>query len=260
MGGHRISKLAPHDATLRKWIGERPDLTLGELQQRCREQLQVRLGTTALWHRLERLGLSYKKTRRAAEPTRPGLAAERVRWWLRQAQWDARRLVFLDETGLHTQRVRRYGRAATTARCRDRVPHGHWRTATFLAALRHDRLTAPLLLAGPLDGALFLAYVQQGLGPTLQPGDLVIGDNLSSHKVPGVRAALAKYGAARLYLPPYSPDFNPIELAFAKLKAALRAAAARGWDELLQATAAALATFTPEHCANFFRHAQYATT
>lgn len=156
--------------------------------------------------------------------------------------------------------IRRYGRAPAGARCLDRVPHGHWQTATFLAALRHDRLTAPLLIDGPLDGEMFLAYVREHLGPTLRPGDLVICDNLSSHKVPGVRAALAEHGAELLYLPAYSPDLNPIELAFAKLKAALRAAAARNWDELLAALAAALPTFTPEHCANFFRHANYATT
>jgi transposase len=168
--------------------------------------------------------------------------------------------VFLDETGLNTQMVRRHGRAPKGTRCLDHVPHGHWRSATFLAALRHDRLTAPLLLDGPLDGEMFLAYVKECLGPTLQPGDLVICDNLSSHKVPGVRAALAGHGAELLYLPPYSPDFNPIELAFAKLKAALRAAAAREWEELLRATAAALSSFTPEHCANFFRHAQCATS
>ena len=183
-----------------------------------------------------------------------------MRWWLRQAQWDARRLVFLDETSLNTQMIRRYGRAPADTRCLDRVPHGHWHTATFLAALRHDRLTAPLLIDGPLDGDLFLAWVEQGLGPTLQPGDLVCCDNLACHKVAGVRAALAARGAELLYLPAYSPDFNPIELAFAKLKAALRAAAARSWDELLAALAAALPTFTPEHCANFFRHAHYATT
>ena len=183
-----------------------------------------------------------------------------MRWWLRQAQWDARRLVFLDETGLNTQRVRRHGRAPTGLRCLDRVPHGPWQTATFLAALRHDRLTAPLLIDGPLDGDLFLAWVEQSLGPTLQPGDLVLCDNLACHKVAGVRAALAARGAQLLYLPAYSPDFNPIELAFAKLKAALRAAAARSWDELLAALATALPTFTPEHCANFFRHAQYATS
>jgi len=156
--------------------------------------------------------------------------------------------------------IRRYGRAPTGTRCLDRVPHGHWRTATFLAALRHDQLTAPLLIDGPLDGEMFLAYVKECLGPTLHPGDLVICDNLASHKVAGVRAALAAQGAQLLYLPAYSPDLNPIELAFAKLKAALRAAAARGWDDLIRATADALTTFTPEHCTNFFRHAQYATT
>lgn len=156
--------------------------------------------------------------------------------------------------------IRRHGRAPKGTRCLDHVPHGRWRTSTFLAALRHDRLSAPLLIDGPLDGSLFLAYVQQSLGPTLQPGDLVICDNLSSHKVAGVRAALAARGAELLYLPAYSPDFNPIEQAFAKLKTALRAAAARTQEELLQATAAALTTFTPEHCANFLRHAQYATT
>ena len=156
--------------------------------------------------------------------------------------------------------IRRYGRAPTDTRCLDRVPHGHWHAATFLAALRHDQLTAPLLIDGPLDGEMFLAYVKECLGPTLQPGDLVICDNLASHKVAGVRAALAAQGVELLYLPAYSPDLNPIELAFAKLKSALRAAAARGWDDLIRATADALTTFTPEHCTNFFRHAQYATT
>jgi transposase len=168
--------------------------------------------------------------------------------------------VFLDETCLNTQMVRRYGRAGAGARCVDQVPHGHWRTATFLAALRHDRLTAPLLLDGPLDGELFLAYLEQSLGPTLQPEDLVICDNLASHKVAGVREVLAARGAELRYLPAYSPDLNPIELAFAKLKAALRAAAAREWDELLRATAAALTTFTPKECIGFLRHARYATT
>jgi len=130
--------------------------------------------------------------------------------------------------------IRRHGRAPTGTRCLDRVPHRHWRTATLVAALRHDRLTAPLLFDGPMDGAMFLAWVRQGLGPTLQPGDLVICDNLACHKVEGVRAALAAHGAELLHLPPYSPDFNPIEQAFAKLKAALRQAAARAGEELLQ--------------------------
>ncbi len=139
------------------------------------------------------------------------------------------------------------------------MPHGHWRTATLLAALRHDRLRAPLLIDGPPDGAMFLAYMRECLGPTLQPGGLVICDNLASHKVAGVRAALAAHEAELPCLPAYSPDLNPIELAFAQLKAALRATAARGWDDLFRATAAALTTLTPAHCTNLFRHAQYAT-
>jgi hypothetical protein len=138
--------------------------------------------------------------------------------------------VFLDETGRDTQRARRHGRAPTTRRCLERVPHGHWRTATLLAARRHDRLTAPLLLDGPLAGELFPAHVKECPGPALQPGGLVLCDNLSSHKVAGGRAALAAHGAELLCRPAYSPDLNPLELAFAKLKADLRAAAARGWD------------------------------
>jgi len=155
--------------------------------------------------------------------------------------------------------TRLYGRADTAARCLGRVPHGHWSTATFIAALRHDRLTAPLLLDGPMEGAMFLAYVQQILAPELHRGDLVICDNLSSHKVSGVREALEDCGAELLYLPAYSPDLNPIELAFSKLKAFLRQRAQRTFAGLRRATAQALDSFTPAHCTNFFRHAQYAT-
>ena len=155
--------------------------------------------------------------------------------------------------------ARLYGRSAVGARCLAKVPHGHWHTATLIAALRHDRLSAPWLLDGPMDGASFLTYVERVLGPELQPGDLVICDNLSSHKVAGVAEAIAARQALLQYLPAYSPDLNPIEMAFAKLKAALRQAAARDWTALVQATAHALQSFSASHCRNFFRHAQYAT-
>ena len=155
--------------------------------------------------------------------------------------------------------TRLYGRAGRAERCLCSVPHGHWSTFTFIAALRHDRLTAPLLLDGPMEGAMFLAYVQKILAPELRRGDLVICDNLSSHKVSGVREALADCGAELEYLPAYSPDLNPIEPAFSKLKAFLRQRAKRTFSGLLRATAHALDSFTPEHCTNFFRHAQYAT-
>lgn len=181
------------------------------------------------------------------------------RWWRRWQQLaDARSLVFLDETGVNTKMARLYGRAPVGQRCFGSVPHGHWNSSTFLAALRHDGITAPWLLNGAINGELFLAYVKQCLVPTLKPGDLVICDNLSSHKIQGVRQAIEACGAGLLYLPPYSPDLNPIEMAFAKIKATLRQASARNWKDLIAALKEALESFTPLHCSNFFAHAQYA--
>ncbi len=167
--------------------------------------------------------------------------------------------MFLDETGLNTKMTRLYGRSAVGERCLAKVPHGHWQSATFIAALRHDQLSAPWLLDGPMDGACFLVYVQQVLGPELQPGDMVICDNLSSHKVQGVAEAIAARGAQLYHLPAYSPDLNPIEMAFSKLKALLRQASPRTWNDLLKATSHALDSFPANQCLNFFRHAQYAT-
>jgi transposase len=155
--------------------------------------------------------------------------------------------------------TRLYGRSPIGERCQAAVPHGHWQTATFIAALRHDGLSAPWLVDGPMDGELFLTYIRQVLGPELRPGDLVVCDNLSSHKVNGVKEAIEACGAQLLYLPAYSPDLNPIEMAFSKLKALLRQAAARTWDQLIEATARALSTFSPQQCLNFLQHAQYAT-
>jgi transposase len=155
--------------------------------------------------------------------------------------------------------TRLYGRSELGARCLGAVPHSHWSTATFIAALRHDRLSAPVLFDGPMEGALFLAYVTRVLVPELRRGDIVICDNLSSHKVQGARQAIAACGAELLYLPPYSPDFNPIELAFSKLKTLLRQAAERSFCALLRALSMALAAFPPSDCRNFLRHANYAT-
>jgi transposase len=165
--------------------------------------------------------------------------------------------VFVDETSASTKMARRYGRAARGERCRAPVPHGHWKTTTFTAGLRLGGLTAPFVLDGSMTGPAFLAYVERVLAPTLARGDIVIMDNLPAHKVAGVRAAIEAAGAELLYLPPYSPDFNPIELAFAKLKALLRAAAARTIPALWQAIAAALDRFTPSECRNYFIAAGY---
>jgi transposase len=153
--------------------------------------------------------------------------------------------------------VRHYGRAPCGQRLVAGVPHGHWQTSTFLAALRQDRITAPCVFDGAINGETFLAYVEQMLVPTLAPGDIVVMDNLGSHKVAGVRDAIEATGATLLYLPPYSPDLNPIEQFFAKLKALLRKAAARTFEALIRAIAAALNAFNPSECANYFAHAGY---
>jgi transposase len=149
------------------------------------------------------------------------------------------------------------GRALKGERCRASVPFGHWKTTTFTAGLRLTGLAAPFVLDGPMDGAAFLAYVRKVLAPSLNPGDIVILDNLSAHKVKGVREAIERAGAHLRYLPPYSPDLNPIENAFSKLKAILRKAAARTLEGLIAAIAAALPAFTPAQCLNYFAACGY---
>jgi transposase len=167
------------------------------------------------------------------------------------------RLVFLDETWATTNMARRYGRAPRGERVIASVPHGHWKTSTFVAGLRYDGITAPLVIDGAMNGTVFLAYVEQFLAPTLAPGDIVIMDNLSSHKVAGVREAIEACGASLVYLPPYSPDLNPIEQAFAKLKALLRKAAARTVEALWTNIGESLSAFSPTECANYLADAGY---
>ena len=149
------------------------------------------------------------------------------------------------------------GRAPRGERCRAAVPHGHWKTTTFTAGLRLDGMVAPWLLDGPMDGEAFLIYVRRVLVPTLSPGDIVVMDNLPAHKVTGVCEAIEAAGADLRYLPPYSPDFNPIEQAFAKLKAFLRKAAARTIPDLWNAITKAIQTYRPDECVNYFAHAGY---
>jgi transposase len=165
--------------------------------------------------------------------------------------------VFIDETWASTNMARRYGRAPRGERLRAAVPHGHWKTTTFVAGLRLDGVVAPLVFDGPINAAAFEAYVEQFLAPTLQPGDIVVMDNLSSHKGPKVRALIEAVRAKLLYLPPYSPDFNPIEKLFSKLKALLRKAAERTVDGLWRVIGECLDRFTPCECANYFEAAGY---
>ena len=170
---------------------------------------------------------------------------------------DPARFVFLDETGATTDMARRYGRSPKGTRLVAAVPKGHWKTTTCIAGLRADGVIAPLVLDGPMTGDAFRAYIEQFLAPALEPGDVVVLDNLAAHKVGGVREAIAAAGAHILYLPPYSPDMNPIEQLFAKLKALLRKAAARTREELWQAIGRLIETIKAAECANYLAHSGY---
>ena len=185
------------------------------------------------------------------------MAAARAKLKAEQPSLAAPRLVFIDETAVTTKMVRQYGRCPRGERLVAKVPHGHWKTMTLVAALRIDCITAPYVIDGAMDGPTFLAYVEQVLVPTLVKDDIVFMDNLRTHKVDGVREAIEAAGATLLYLPAYSPDLNPIEQAFAKLKAALRKGAARTVKALWKLIGKLLKTFAPEECANYFRHAGY---
>jgi transposase len=183
--------------------------------------------------------------------------AERRRWrdWLPLR--DVRQYVFVDECGVTTDLLRRYGRSPRGERLHDHTPCSHWQTTTVIAALGLDGVRAPAVFDGPIDNPSFLAYIEQVLAPTLRPGDVVVLDNLVVHKQPEVRAALEAVGAQIRFLPPYSPDFNPIELAFAKLKAFLRAARPRSFDHVSALMATALGFFSPTECRNYVRHCGY---
>jgi transposase len=193
----------------------------------------------------------------ASELDRPDVARRRERWRRHQHKIDPSRLVFIDETWAKTNMTRTHGRSARGVRLLAKVPHGHWQTLTFLAALRHDRITAPCVFDGPINGDSFRAYVEQILVPTLRPGDIVVLDNLGSHKGQAVRAAIRAIGAHLLFLPPYSPDLNPIEQVFSKLKTLLRKAAERTVEATWRRIGSLLGRFAPAECANYFRNAGY---
>lgn len=185
------------------------------------------------------------------------MADHRQRWRVWQRFMDPAAFVFLDETGATTNMARRYGWSTRGERLVDAAPFGHWRTTTFIAGLRSTGIIAPLVLDGPMTGETFRAYVEQFLAPALSPGDVVVLDNLPAHKVVGVREAIAAVGASILYLPPYSPDLNPIEQMFAKLKALLRKAAARTRDALWDTIGCLLQAFSPAECQNYIQNSGY---
>lgn len=185
------------------------------------------------------------------------MAAQRQSWRTGQPGLDPQRLVFIDETGASTKMTRLRGRSLRGSRCLAAVPHGHWKTTTFVGGLRLHGMTAPMVLDGPMDGPAFLAWIEQMLAPTLEAGDIVVMDNLPAHKPHAVRMAIEATGAELRFLPPYSPDLNPIEMAFSKFKALLKRAAARTVEDLWGAIADALPRLTPSDCRSYFSAAGY---
>lgn len=200
-----------------------------------------------------------KKTLIAREQDRPRIARRRAQWRKYQSRFDPSRLVFVDETWAKTNMTRLRGWSRRGLPLIDKVPYGHWRTLTFLAALRCDRIEAPLVLDGPINARSFTAWVEQFLLPTLSPGDIVILDNLGSHKGKPVRRLIRSAGARLLFLPPYSPDLNPIEQVFAKLKTLLRKAAERSVEATWRRIGSLLDAFPPNECAAYLRNSGYAS-
>lgn len=194
----------------------------------------------------------------AAEQTRPDVKARRDVWHEQLKDVDPDRLVFLDESGARTNLARVRGRCPRGERLLSKLPHGHWKTYTMISAVRTRGPCASALIDGPMDGDTFRAYVTLVLVPTLTPGDVVVMDNLQSHYAAGVREAIESAGATLEYLPPYSPDYNPIENMWSKVKSQLRSAAARTYEALQRAVWNALDAVTPADCSGFFRHCGYA--
>src|SRR5689334_17335873 len=260
IGGHRKPLLAGHGDLLRELTATRKGITLAEIRDALIERGIQPGSLTTIWWTLRRLGLTHKKALHAAEQVRPDVAEHRRFWRVWQRYMDATSFVFIDETGASTSMVRHYGWHPRGERLVDAAPHGHWHTTTFVAGLRATGLIAPFVLDGPMTGEAFRAYVEQFLAPALAPGDVVVMNNLSAHKVTGIAQAIAAAGASILYLPANSPDLNPIEQLYAKLKTLLRKAAARTRDELWDVIGSLLGSFTPTECRNYLENAGYEFT
>jgi transposase len=258
MGGWRQLLLKGERDWLLARIAEKPDLTLRAVVAELAER-----GTPAsygaVWRFFRHAGITFKKSLHASEQDRADIARRRARWKTHQGRFDPKRLVFIDETWAKTNMTRRHGRAARGHRLVAKVPQGRWRTLTFLAALRHDRITAPCVIDGPINGTSFRAYVEQFLLPTLNPGDIVVMDNHGSHWGKAIRRLIRGAGAKLFFLPRYSPDLNPIEQVFAKLKTLLRKTDPRTIEATWRAIGALLDQFTPRECANYLANAGYAS-
>ncbi|RXH04037.1 IS630 family transposase, partial [Bradyrhizobium guangzhouense] len=244
-GGDRRSVLKPHRDWLLELRRKENDLTLDAIAERLLRRHGVEADKSMLSRFFAGEGISFKKTVHASEQDRPDVVERRQAWRCAQTSLGGR-LIFLDETWTTTAMTRRYAWADVGTRALGHAPHGHWKTTTFLAGLTCKGLIAPFVLDGPINAECFFAYVEQILVPALREGDTVILDNLSSHKNEAARRLIADAGASLLFLPPYSPDLHPIEMAFAKLKELLRQAQARTVDALWDLIGRSLSLFTPE--------------
>ena|SRR6516165_1860274 len=255
--GGSTSPLEKHADFLLALIEVEPDLTLDEVVCAMREH-KIPGSRTAVWRFFQRHKITFKKTVRAAEQQRADIAQARRRWMREQGLFDPARLVFIDETSANTKMARLHGRCVRGERLVDFVPQGHWKTITFVAALRHNGMTAPCTIDGAMTGKRFLAYVERRLAPTLKRNDIVMIDNLPAHKAAGVREVIEARGASLRYLPKYSPDLNPIEMPFSQMKAHLRKACERTVPRLRRRMGSYARNLTAREAANYFRHAGYA--
>jgi transposase len=258
--GHR--KLSPYETFLIQAVETKPDITMPELAARLLEEHGIIAAPATLSRLLCRHGFTYKKHQMAAECARVDVRDER-RVWRVQRQVRMReqphRLVFLDETSVNTKMTRLRGRSRKGQRVHASAPFGHWKTHTFIAGLRCSALSAPWIIDGPITRSAFDIYIETQLAPTLRQGDVVILDNLAVHKSERAAECLKRQGAWFLFLPAYSPDLNPIEQAFAKIKAHLRKAEARTFDALWRALGDICNLFEPHECWNYLKAAGYAS-
>ena len=256
IGGRKPRTLSGECAEwLRRRVASGP-VTLRGLTAELAER-GVKTAPRAVWVFLHAEGLSFKKTLLPEEQTRPDVARQRARWKAHQGRIAPSRLVFIDETWVKTNMAPLRGWGPRSRRLKGYAPYGHWKTLTFIAALRHDRIDAPWVIDGPINGETFLLYVETQLAPTLSPGDVVVMDNLGSHKGKAARAAIRAKGAHLLFLPPYSPDLNPIEQVFAKLKHLMRKAQPRNVEATWRKVGQLLDLFSPTECANYLVNSGY---
>jgi transposase len=253
--GGSISPLEEYAEQILALVSEQPDLTLDEVVSKLLK-LRIKTSKSSASRFFQRHDITYKKkSLRAEEQHRADVARARRRWIREQGLLDPARLVFIDETAVTTNMVRLNGRSPRGVELIGHAPYGEWKTITFVAAMRHNKMVAPMVVEGAMNTEMFLAYVQQCLVPVLRHGDIVIMDRLNIHLSPGVREAIEQAGATLRHLPQYSPDLNPIEMPFSQFKAFLRKAAERTVPRLWQAIRSYLPHVKPRQCANYFRHA-----